>query len=124
MSGRAYAVGTKTCDGGLHIIDVGTNPLKPTFLGCYESDGYTHDAEVITYHGMRNPPLDFTRRRRIGTGRSGVFMKWLVTHPFRYYKQFVDAPNGKDVFIDLESLVSLFASLCIDSSHVYVAMNE
>ena len=39
----------------------------------------------------------------------------------RYYKQFVDAPNGKDVFIDLESIVSLFASLCIDSSRVYVA---
>jgi hypothetical protein len=38
----AYAVGSKTCSGGLHMIDV-ANPASPQFLACYAGDGYTHD---------------------------------------------------------------------------------
>jgi choice-of-anchor B domain-containing protein len=33
-SGFAYAVGTNTCSGGLHMIDI-SNPLNPTSAGCY-----------------------------------------------------------------------------------------
>ena len=46
----AYAVGSKTCDQGLHAIDI-SEPKKPTFAGCFPEDGYTHDAQVVIYNG-------------------------------------------------------------------------
>jgi len=49
-TGYAYAVGTKTCEGGLHIVDI-SNPLEPTCAGCYWQDGYTHDAQCVVYNG-------------------------------------------------------------------------
>ncbi len=49
-SGYAYAVGTRTCDGGLHIVDI-RSPLSPSEVGCYDGDGYIHDAQCVTYHG-------------------------------------------------------------------------
>ena len=49
-SGFAYAVGTNTCSGGLHMIDI-SNPLTPTGVGCFSADGYTHDVECVTYAG-------------------------------------------------------------------------
>mmetsp|Transcript_26853 Transcript_26853/g.61884 ORF Transcript_26853/g.61884 Transcript_26853/m.61884 type:complete len:468 (+) Transcript_26853:24-1427(+) len=49
-SGFAYAVGSTTCKGGLHMIDI-TDPKNPKFSGCYADDGYTHDAECVMYHG-------------------------------------------------------------------------
>jgi hypothetical protein len=27
------------------------NPLQPQFAGCFSTDGYTHDAQCVTYHG-------------------------------------------------------------------------
>ena len=49
-TGRAYAVGSNTASGGLHIIDI-SNPLSPSFIGQFSEDGYTHDAQVVTYNG-------------------------------------------------------------------------
>lgn len=49
-SGFAYAVGTNTCRGGLHMIDI-AEPLAPRFAGCFSADGYTHDAQCVIYHG-------------------------------------------------------------------------
>ena len=63
-SGYAYAVGTSTCDGGLHIMDI-RKPLQPSFVNCvgrgvYElprntnnkdGDAYTHDVQCVNYHG-------------------------------------------------------------------------
>lgn len=49
-SGHAYAVGTKTCEGGLHIVDI-RDPVHPTQAGCYARDGYTHDAQCLVYRG-------------------------------------------------------------------------
>lgn len=46
----AYAVGSTTCRGGLHAMDL-SDPKKPTFAGCYDEDGYTHDAQVVIYNG-------------------------------------------------------------------------
>lgn len=40
-TGYAYAVGTNTCNGGLHIVGM-NNPLNPVSAGCYSNDGYTH----------------------------------------------------------------------------------
>lgn len=49
-TGIAFAVGTKTCSGGLHMVDV-TRPREPRFAGCFGGDGYTHDAQCVVYHG-------------------------------------------------------------------------
>lgn len=49
-SGFAYAVGTNTCSGGPHMVDI-HDPLNPTFAGCYSADGYTHDAQCVIYAG-------------------------------------------------------------------------
>ena len=49
-SGYAYAVGSDTCSGGLHMIDIST-PTSPTSAGCFSSDGYTHDAQCVIYNG-------------------------------------------------------------------------
>jgi choice-of-anchor B domain-containing protein len=49
-TGFAYAVGTRTCNGGLHMIDI-RDPLQPVFAGCFKDDGYTHDAQCVIYRG-------------------------------------------------------------------------
>jgi choice-of-anchor B domain-containing protein len=49
-SGFAYAVGSETCQGGLHMLDLRT-PTEPTFAGCYGADGYVHDAQCLIYAG-------------------------------------------------------------------------
>lgn len=54
-SGYAYAVGTQTFAGGLHIVDI-NDPLNPAIAGDFEEDGYTHDAQVVLYNG---PDLDY-----------------------------------------------------------------
>ena len=52
-SGFAYAVGTNTCSGGLHMINIQT-PTNPTAAGCFSADGYTHDAQCVNYAGPDN----------------------------------------------------------------------
>ncbi|MEW5985672.1 MAG: choice-of-anchor B family protein [Chloroflexota bacterium] len=49
-TGYAYAVGTSTCNAGLHIVNI-QNPLAPTFAGCYSGDGYTHETQCVIYNG-------------------------------------------------------------------------
>ena len=49
-TGYVYAVGTSTFRGGPHIVDV-NDPLKPVEITGWDSDGYTHDAECVIYHG-------------------------------------------------------------------------
>ena len=49
-SGFAYAVGTDTCEGGLHMVNI-QNPTNPTSAGCFSDDGYTHDAQCVNYAG-------------------------------------------------------------------------
>jgi choice-of-anchor B domain-containing protein len=49
-SGFAYAVGTGTCSGGLHMLDL-SDPVQPVFVGCFSDDGYTHDAQCVNYIG-------------------------------------------------------------------------
>lgn len=54
-SGFAYAVGTDTCSGGLHMVDIST-PTSPVSAGCFSDDGYTHDAQCVNYVG---PDTDY-----------------------------------------------------------------
>ena len=49
-TGKAYGVGTNTFSGGLHIVDI-SDPLNPTLIGDFSEDGYTHDAQVVSYAG-------------------------------------------------------------------------
>jgi len=53
-SGYAYIVGSTTCSGGLHMVDVRV-PKSPVFAGCFSGDGYTHDVQCANYDG---PDLD------------------------------------------------------------------
>ncbi|HYO99273.1 MAG TPA: choice-of-anchor B family protein [Pyrinomonadaceae bacterium] len=47
----AYAdAAANKCAKGLHIIDV-RNPASPTFAGCFDADGYTHDSQCVIYRG-------------------------------------------------------------------------
>ncbi|MCB0375559.1 MAG: choice-of-anchor B family protein, partial [Sinomicrobium sp.] len=41
---------TETYNGGAHFINI-SDPLNPVPAGGYGDDGYTHDAQVVTYHG-------------------------------------------------------------------------
>ena len=49
-SGYAYVVGSDTCYGGLHMVDI-NQPLNPLFAGCHSVDGETHDAQCVDYAG-------------------------------------------------------------------------
>lgn len=49
-TGFAYVVGSATCSGGLHMIDL-VDPANPSFAGCYSGDGYTHDTQCVVYAG-------------------------------------------------------------------------
>lgn len=49
-TGFMYAVGTRTCSSGLHVINV-RNPTTPQFAGCFGDDGYVHDAQCVIYNG-------------------------------------------------------------------------
>jgi choice-of-anchor B domain-containing protein len=54
-TGMLYACGTNTFSGGLHILNI-NNPLTPFLAGSYDLDGYTHEAQVMTYNG---PDADY-----------------------------------------------------------------
>jgi choice-of-anchor B domain-containing protein len=57
-SGFGYAVGTNTCGGGLHMIDL-SEPGNPLFGGCHIVTPDTHDAQCVIYDG---PDVNFTGR--------------------------------------------------------------
>ena len=49
-SGYAFGVGTNSCSGGLHMVNIST-PTAPVSAGCFSGDGYTHDAQCVSYQG-------------------------------------------------------------------------
>lgn len=54
-----YVVGSRgNCRGGLHVMDV-SDPTNPTTLGCFNGDGYVHDAQCVYYNG---PDSDYQGR--------------------------------------------------------------
>ena len=56
--GVAYLVGCNSFSGGPVFVDI-SNPTNPQGLGGYADDGYSHDAQVITYNG---PDTDYSGR--------------------------------------------------------------
>ncbi len=57
LTGFAYAVGTDTCNEGLHIINI-TVPTDPQWEGCHP-DFHTHDTQCVSYTG---PDEDYAGR--------------------------------------------------------------
>jgi choice-of-anchor B domain-containing protein len=49
-TGYAYAMGTSTCAGGLHMVDI-SDPANPVFAGCFEDHAYIHDTQCVIYEG-------------------------------------------------------------------------
>ena len=48
---KAYLVGCRSANaGGPIVIDI-SNPTSPVAIGQYTAEGYTHDAQVVTYDG-------------------------------------------------------------------------
>lgn len=67
-TGYAYAVGTNTFGGGAHFVNI-QDPLNPVAAGGFSADGYTHDAQVVTYIG---PDADYVGSEIfIGSNGSG-----------------------------------------------------
>lgn len=55
-TGVAYLVGSNTCAGGLHMVNIGSDPTRPRFMGCYSRSGegavsYIHDTQCVIYRG-------------------------------------------------------------------------
>ncbi len=54
----AYLMGCENYNGGPVFVDI-SNPLNPTEAGGYGDSGYTHDGQIVTYHG---PDTTYTGR--------------------------------------------------------------
>ncbi|HKP48170.1 MAG TPA: choice-of-anchor B family protein [Pyrinomonadaceae bacterium] len=58
--GANRTIGVNTCPGradgggGLHVVDI-HNPAAPTFAGCIDNDGYTHETQCLIYRGPDTP---------------------------------------------------------------------
>ena len=61
-TGHAYIVGSESdtvaCGPGLHMVDI-SDPTNPTFAGCFDDHGYTHDTQCVIYQG---PDEDYQGR--------------------------------------------------------------
>jgi choice-of-anchor B domain-containing protein len=57
-TGYAYVVGSNTCQGGLHMVDI-SDPANPSFAGCFVDHGYSHDTQCVIYTG---PDADYQGR--------------------------------------------------------------
>jgi choice-of-anchor B domain-containing protein len=59
-TGFAYIVGASSCSGGLHMVNIQSSySSDPTFAGCFDDDGYTHDVQCVIYDG---PDADYQGR--------------------------------------------------------------
>jgi choice-of-anchor B domain-containing protein len=50
QTGFIYAVGSNTCSGGVHMVNV-QSPKNPVNAGCVSNDGYVHENQCVVYHG-------------------------------------------------------------------------
>eukprot|EP01084_Bolivina_argentea_P300391 517973_1 len=53
QNGYLYSVGTLTCSGGLHVVDI-NDAKDPKWIGCFEpnfQNSYVHDVQCVQYHG-------------------------------------------------------------------------
>ena len=70
QSAVAYLVGCSSTNGGGPIFVNITDPKNPTQMGDYTAEGYSHDAQVVTYTG---PDSDYTNKEiYIGSNKDKV----------------------------------------------------
>ena len=111
-AGMAYAVGSDACGGGLHMMSV-RNPLEPEFAGCFDADGYTHDAQCVYYTG---PDNEFFERQLCFASNEDSLTIVDVTNPSSpvqvsrtdyagrsYAHQSWLSPNQRTLFLDDET---------------------
>lgn len=79
VGGTASVNGSRTCAGGLHLLDL-SDPLAPAFAGCFDAAGYVHDAQCTTYHGP-DAAHDGAAICLTGNGESGAISIVDVTDP-------------------------------------------
>ena len=77
-SGYMYVVGSGTCSSGPHILDLNVDRLLPRFVGCVAADGYTHDAECVTYSG---PDAEFTGHEICFAYNENTLTIWDLENP-------------------------------------------
>jgi choice-of-anchor B domain-containing protein len=122
-TGFAYLVGSNTCDGGLHMVDLRADPGRPRFAGCYSkaTDGavaYIHDTQCVVYRGPDSrfsgcelcfasnvnalTILDVTDKgavrevaRKSYTGNAYCHQGWL-TEDHRYFLMDDEGDEGRD----------------------------
>jgi hypothetical protein len=56
------------CQIGLHMVDI-RDPLNPTFAGCFDQDGNTHDVQCVVYRG---PDVRFKRQEICFASNNGL----------------------------------------------------
>ncbi|ONI90946.1 hypothetical protein ALI22I_11000 [Saccharothrix sp. ALI-22-I] len=49
-TGYLYVNGSSTCSGGPRVFSL-ANRLAPSFVGCVNGDGYSHDSTAVVYRG-------------------------------------------------------------------------
>ena len=108
-SGFAYAVGTNTCDEGLHMIDIST-PLSPTFVECHRG-GDTHDSQCVNYMG---PDPDHTGKEICFSSNSDKVGVADVT----------DKSAPKQVVQFIYPNLSFVHQAWLDDSHTYLVVND
>ena len=59
QTGFIYAVGTNTCSGGVHMVNVQNPEDARSTPGCVSNDGYVHENQCVVYHG---PDTTYTGR--------------------------------------------------------------
>ena len=70
QSAVAYLVGCSNTNGGGPIFINISDPKNPTLMGDYTAEGYSHDAQVVTYTG---PDSDYTNKEiYIGSNKDKV----------------------------------------------------
>jgi choice-of-anchor B domain-containing protein len=81
-TGYAYVVGSASCSGGLHMINI-QNPVSPTFAGCYSAAGYTHETQCVVYQGpdvaYQNHEICFNSNGRSGGGTDALVIVDVTT---------------------------------------------
>lgn len=92
-SGFAYVVGTSRDDeygGGAHFINI-QDPKNPVAAGGYGENGYSHDAQVVTYNG---PDTDYAGREiYIGANEDRVILADVTDKENPRFISSVDYPN-------------------------------
>jgi choice-of-anchor B domain-containing protein len=133
QTGFAYAVGTNTCSGGLHMIDL-SSPEAPSFAGCYSADGYTHETQCVIYNGPdadhkgkevcfasnedtltivdvtdKSHPVQLSRTPYAGSSSTYTHQGWLTGNQRTFvlddeFDEFVFGHNSKTLFFNVSNL--------------------